>query len=82
MIITNASNFREDVYNILKQTILFNEPVNINTKDGNAVLISESDYNGMIETLFLSSQPELKEKIISGMNTPLEECIPESEVDW
>lgn len=82
MIITNASNFREDVYNILKQTILFNEPVNINTKDGNAVLISESDYNGMIETLFLSSQPELKEKIISGLNTPLEECIPESEVDW
>lgn len=82
MIITNASNFREDVYNILKQTILFNEPVNINTKDGNAVLISESDYNGMIETLFLSSQPELKEKIISGMNTPLEECVPESEVDW
>ncbi len=82
MIITNASNFREEVYNILKQTILFNEPVNINTKDGNAVLISESDYNGMIETLFLSSQPELKEKIISGMNTPLEECIPESEVDW
>lgn len=82
MIITNASDFREDVYNILKQTILFNEPVNINTKDGNAVLISESDYNGMIETLFLSSQPELKEKIISGLNTPLEECIPESEVDW
>lgn len=82
MIITNASNFREDVYNILKQTILFNEPVNINTKDGNAVLISESDYNGMIETLFLSSQPELKEKIISGMNTPLKECIPENEVDW
>lgn len=82
MIITNASNFREDVYNILKQTILFNEPVNINTKDGNAVLISESDYNGMIETLFLSSQPELKEKIISGMNTPLEECISEDEVEW
>lgn len=82
MIITNASNFREDVYHILKQTILFNEPVNINTKDGNAVLISESDYNGMVETLFLSSSPELKEKIISGKNTPLEECVPEDEVDW
>ncbi|MCM1333835.1 MAG: type II toxin-antitoxin system Phd/YefM family antitoxin [Bacteroides sp.] len=82
MIVTNASDFREDAYRILKQTVLFNEPVNINTEDGNAVLISESDYNGMIETLFLSSSPELKEKIVSGKNTPLEECVPESEVDW
>ena len=82
MINTNATHFREDAYNILKQTILFNEPVNINTKDGNAVLISESDYNSMIETLYLISQSGMKEKVIDGINTPLAECIPESEVNW
>ena len=82
MINTNAANFREDLYNVLKQTILYNEPVNISTNDGNAVLISESEYRGLIETLWIESQPELKEKLIDGKNTPLEECIPEDEVEW
>lgn len=82
MINTNATNFRENIFNVLKQTILFNEPVNISTKDGNAVLISESDYNGLMETLYLTSQPEMKEKIIDGMNTSLDDCVPDSEVGW
>jgi PHD/YefM family antitoxin component YafN of YafNO toxin-antitoxin module len=78
----NITSFREDIYNILKQTVTFNEPVNISTKDGNAVLISEADYNGLMETLYLSSLPDMKEKIIDGMNTPLSECVSESEVEW
>lgn len=82
MINTNATNFHEDLYNVLRQTILYNEPVNISTKDGNAVLISESEYRGLLETLYLSSDPELKEKLIDGKNTPLEDCIPENEVSW
>ena len=35
-----------------------------------------------METLYLSSIPNIKEKIIDGMNTPLNECIPENEVEW
>ena len=79
---TNITNFRKDIYELLKQTIKFNEPVNISTKDGNAVLISEADYNGLMETLYLTSIPEMKEKLIKGKNTPKEECISEDEVDW
>ena len=60
----------------------FNEPVNIVTKEGNAIVISEEDYNGLMETLYLSSIPEVKNAIIEGINTPISECIPESEVDW
>lgn len=30
----------------------------------------------------LLSDPEMKKKLISGKNTPLEECIPEDEVEW
>jgi PHD/YefM family antitoxin component YafN of YafNO toxin-antitoxin module len=82
MINTNITKFRDDIYNILKQTITFNEPVNISTKDGNAVLISEADYNGLMETLYLSSLPDMKEKITDGMKTPLSECVSESEVEW
>ena len=82
MINTDAANLREDLYNVLKQTILYNEPVSISTNDGNAVLISESEYMGLIETFYLSSQPELKEKLIDGKNTPLEDCVPEDKAEW
>ena len=36
---TNIANFRKDIYKLLEQTIKFNEPINITTKDGNAVVI-------------------------------------------
>lgn len=82
MLNTNITNFRKNIFGILEQTIKYNEPVNISTKSGNAVIISEEDYNGLMETLYLSSIPNMKEKIIDGMNTPLNECIPENEVEW
>lgn len=79
---TNITNFRKNIYELLKQTIDFNEPVNISTKDGNAVLISEADYNGLMETVYLTSIPEMKEKLIMGKNTPKEDCVAEEEVEW
>ena len=82
MLNTNITNFRKNIFGLLEQTIKYNEPVNISTKDGNAVIISEEDYNGLVETLYLNSIPGMKEKIIEGMNTPLDECISENEVEW
>ena len=79
---TNVTSFRKNVFGILEQTIKYNEPVTISTKDGNAVILSEEDYNNMVETLYLSSMPVTKEKIIEGLNTSLENCVPESEVEW
>lgn len=82
MLNTNITNFRKNIFGLLEQTIKYNEPVNISTKDGNAVIISEEDYNGLMETLYLNSIPGMRERIIDGMNTPLEDCIPENEVEW
>lgn len=82
MLHTNITNFRKNLFAILEKTIKFNEPVNISTKDGNAIIISEEDYRGLMETLYLSSIPTMKEKIIEGLQTPLEECLPEDKVEW
>lgn len=82
MLNTNITNFRKNIFGLLEQTIKYNEPVNISTKDGNAVIISEEDYNGLMETLYLNSIPGMRERIIDGMNTALEDCIPENEVEW
>lgn len=82
MLNTTVTNFRKDIYNLLEQTIRFNEPVNVSTKTGNAVVLSEDEYNGMVETLYLYSIPELKEQLKEDMTAPLSEFISEDEVDW
>ena len=82
MLNTNITNFRKNIFGLLEQTIKFNEPVNVSTKDGNAVIISEEDYNGLMETLYISSIPNMKEKIIEGLNTTISECVAEDEVEW
>ena len=82
MTTTTITNFRKNVFSIVQNTVRFNEPVNITTKDGNAVMISEEDYLGIMETLNLTSTPGMREKLIEGLNTPLSDTIPEEEVEW
>ena len=63
MTTTTITNFRKNVYSMVENTVRFNEPVSITTKDGNAVMISEEEYLGLIETLYLTSLPDMKEKL-------------------
>ena len=78
----NITNFRKDIYALLEQTIKFNEPINISTKNGNAVVLSEEDYNSLIETLYITSVPNLKEELIKRANDNKEEFVSEDEVKW
>lgn len=66
MTTTNISLLRKNLFTIFDNVIQFNEPVVVNTKRGNAVIISLEEYNAMIETIYLSSQPGLLEKIKEG----------------
>jgi PHD/YefM family antitoxin component YafN of YafNO toxin-antitoxin module len=42
----------------------------LKAETGNAVLISESEWNAIQETLYLSSIPNMIESIKEGGNTP------------
>jgi hypothetical protein len=82
MLHVNVTNFRKNIFGLLEQTVTYNEPVNVSTKSGNVVLLSEDDYNGLMETVYLMSIPGMKEKLVEGKNTSIEKCIPEDEVEW
>ncbi|MBQ6505101.1 MAG: type II toxin-antitoxin system Phd/YefM family antitoxin [Flexilinea sp.] len=82
MTVTTITNFRKNIYGMIENTIRYNEPLNIISKAGNAVVISEDEYNSLVETLFLNSIPGMKEKLIDGLNTPLDDTVPEEEVIW
>ena len=79
---TNITNFRQNVFDYINQAIEYNDIINVNTKNGNAVIMSEEEYNGIMETLYLSSDPQVRSEILSGKDTPSSECIPASEVEW
>ena len=78
----NITNFRKNIYKLLETAIKYNEPINISTKNGNAVVLSEDDYKNIMETLYISSIPGLKEEIVEGLNANDSEFVPEDEVDW
>ncbi|MDD2434125.1 MAG: type II toxin-antitoxin system Phd/YefM family antitoxin [Bacilli bacterium] len=66
MSITNATELRKKLFETLKNVIEYNESVTVNTKKGNAVILSESDYNDIMETLYILSQGNLVNKIKEG----------------
>lgn len=79
---TNVTNARANLYNLLEMAIDDSEIINISTKNGNAVIISEADYNSLLETLYLSTDPDYKQSLIEGKNTPVSECVSEEAVEW
>lgn len=78
----NVTNFRKNMFGYINQAVEWGDVINVSTKNGNAIIMSEDDYRGLMETLYLSSNPKLKQVITEGMATPLEECIPSDEVEW
>ena len=70
---TNATNFRKNMFDYLGSAILHNNVVNVSTKDGNAIVMSEEDYNGIMETLYLLSNKRTANDIFSSMSEPLNE---------
>ncbi len=70
----NATQARSNLYALLEQVAESHEPVQITSKRGNAFLVSEEDWRSVQETLYLLSVPGMRESIIEGMETPVEEC--------
>ena len=42
---TNASNLRKNLFSYLDSAIDYNDIINVNTKKGNAIILSETEYN-------------------------------------
>lgn len=71
---TNVTIFKKNLYSYLRDVIDFKDIINVSTKHGNAIVISEEEYNGMIATISLGSDPVMKKKIVVGLHTNLEDC--------
>lgn len=77
-----ATNLRKNIFELLSNTAKYNEILNVTTKDGSVVIMSEDDYQGLMETVYLYSQPKVINEILKAKDEPLENCVFEDEVAW
>lgn len=66
MSVTSISVLRKNLFSTFDNVIDYNDAVTVSTKKGNAVILSEAEYNTMLETIYLCSQKGLVEKIKEG----------------
>jgi len=72
-----ATAARKSLYNLVDDVAMSHDPIQIIGKRHSAVLVSEDDWRAIQETLYLISIPGMRESIIEGINTPIEECSEE-----
>mgnify|MGYP001056973017 FL=1 len=75
-----ATEARTQLYGLVDRVQETHEPVWITGKRGSAVLVSEDDWRAVQETLHLVSIPGMRQSILEGMATPVDELA--DELDW
>ncbi len=69
--LTEAQVKLQDLINEFSQS---HEPILISGITSNAILVSEEDWQGIQETIYLLSIPEVGATIVEGLATPISEC--------
>jgi prevent-host-death family protein len=72
-----ATEARKTLYKLIDEVAVASEPVQISGRRGSAILVSESDWRALQETVYLLSLPGMGESIREGLETKLEDCVEE-----
>ena len=75
-----ATEARSRLYSLIDEAESTHEPIVITGKRGNAVLVSESDWNSIKETLYLLAIPGMRDSIREGMDEELD--ASSKDLDW
>lgn len=82
MVNVNITNFRKSLFEYMNQAVEYNDIISVSTKNGNVVVMSGDDYNALLETVHLMSIPGMREKLLKGADTPVDECISMDDMEW
>jgi len=75
-----ATKARQNLYRLMDEVAVTSEPVQITGRRSGAVLLSETDWRAIQETLYLLSIPGMRASIQKGLKTPLSDCV--EELNW
>lgn len=69
----NVTTARNQIYNILNEVNENHEPIKITGKNGNAVIIADSDWRAIEETIYLNAVPGLTKDLIDSLEEDIHE---------
>ena len=67
-----VSSLNKSLSGVIAKVVEEKEIISIKTQKGNAVIVPESFYNALAETIYLASQPGLLDKILNGENEDID----------
>lgn len=76
----NATEARKNIYHLMSSIIASHQPIQITGKTGSVIMLSESDWSAIQETLYLDAIPGMTDSIIKGMQATEKECS--TELKW
>lgn len=73
----SATEARSDLYRLIDRVNEDSAPIQITGKRSGAVLMSIEDYLSVEKSLYFLNISGMRESILKGMKTPVEECATE-----
>ncbi len=74
MSIIPLNEAQDKLQELINEVSQSHEPILISGNTLNAFLVSEEDWKGIQETIYLLSIPEIGASIVEGLATPISEC--------
>lgn len=82
MDVINVNHAQQHLDAVINETAQSHTPVIITGDQNQAVLVALEDWNAIQETLYILQVPRMREDVLEGMSTPVEECVTKEELDW
>ncbi|MBH8552305.1 type II toxin-antitoxin system Phd/YefM family antitoxin [Nostocaceae cyanobacterium CENA357] len=82
MDVINVNDAQQHLDAVIDESAQFHTPIIITGNQNQAVLIALEDWKAIQETLYILQVPGMREDILEGMRTPVEECVTKEELDW
>ena len=76
----SATQARKNLYSLIDEANEFHQPIQITGKRSNAVLLSESDWRAIQETLHLQAIPGMVDSIKQASKEGMDQAS--DELDW
>lgn len=74
--------YKEEIEDLVARAVAYNEIIGLRGADGNAVLMSEEEYDALMETVHVMRDPRVAQDILEAAGELLDECIAEEDVEW
>lgn len=82
MDVINVNDAQQHLDAVINESAKSHTPVIITGHQNQAVLVALEDWNAIQETLHILQVPGMREDLLEGMRTPVEECVTKEELDW